>query len=111
MPKVNQPVRTPQTFKAYLETYEPTVLHGALVQLEGSIAWELLQSFLRQRQREFEIASLDLMGHTGKHQEAAKASGYAQACEDTANQFMKDMADMVSGLNGVVEGPTREQDI
>ena len=64
MPKAKQPVKTPPTFKEYLGQFEPNVLQGAVVQLEGSIGWSLLRAFLKQRQREFEVASLDLSGHT-----------------------------------------------
>ncbi len=109
MPKQKTQLKTPLTFKAYLEQFDSKVLVGAISQLEGSIAWSLLQAFLRQRQREFEIASLDLMGHSGKAQEAAKASGYAQACEDTANHFMQELMDATAGRDGFVEGPVREE--
>ncbi len=110
MPKAKTLAKTPLTFKEYLEQFEPTVLQGAVLQLEGSIAWSLLQAFLRQRQREFEVASLDLMGHTGKSVEAAKASGYAQACEDTANQFMNELTNLIARRDGFIEGPVREQE-
>lgn len=110
MPKAKQQAATHRTFKEYLEKFEPRVLQGAVSQLDTSIAWELMKAFLKQRQREFEIASLDLAGHTGKSQEAAKASGYAQACEDVADQFMQDLANVVSGIDGYVEGPAREQE-
>lgn len=109
MRKARAQAKQPLTFKEYLEQFEPTVVQGAIIQLEGSIAWSLLQAFLRQRQKEFEVAALDLMGHSGKSQEAAKASGYAQACEDTANQFMQELQDIAAGRTGLVEGPVREQ--
>lgn len=111
MPKVKPPVKTLPTFKEFLDKFEPRVLQGAVSSLEGSIAWELMRAFLIQRQREFEIASLDLAGHTGKSQESAKASGYAQACEDMANQFMADLVNSVNGIDGFVEGPVREDQI
>ncbi len=101
----------PQTFKEYLEKFDPTVLQSAVLQLNDSIAWSLMKAFLKQRQREFEVASLDLAGHSGKSHESAKASGYAQACEDTADHFMQDLVDIVNGINGLVEGPSREQEI
>src|SRR5260370_106430 len=109
MHKVKPLEKTPLTFKQYLEQFEPTVLQGAVIQLEGAICWALLQAFLKQRQREFEIASLDLMGHSGKSQEAAKASGYAQACEDTADRFMQELTNCIAGRTGLVEGPDREE--
>lgn len=109
MRKPRVPAATHQTFKEFLEKYDPKTLQSAVIQLNSSIGWELLRSFLRQRQREFEIASLDLTGHTGKNQESAKASGYAQACEDTAEQFMQDLVNVVNGIDGYVEGPAREE--
>lgn len=109
MPKAKPPVKTPLTFKDYLEKFETTALQSAVTQLEGSIAWAVMQAFLKQRQREFEIASLDLAGHTGKSHEAAKASGYAQACEDTADHFMQELINAVNRVDGFVEGPAREE--
>lgn len=111
MRKANQRVVTVLTFKEYLEKFEPTVLQGAVIQLDGSIGWGLLKAFLKQRQREFEIASLDLAGHSGKSNESAKASGYAQACEDVSDQFMQDLLNSVNGINGFVEGPARAEEI
>lgn len=110
MPKAKQPVVTPLTFKEHLEKFEPSSLQGAVVQLDGSLAWDLMKSFLKLRQREFEVASLDLAGHTGKSHEAAKASGYAQACEDVSEKFMQDLVNAVNGLTGVVEGEVRNQE-
>lgn len=110
MPKAKHPANTLPTFKDFLEKFEPRVLQGAVSQLNDSIAWELMRAFLKVRQREFEIASLDLSGHTGKQHEAAKASGYAQACEDVSDKFMQDLVNTVNGLTGVVEGEVREQE-
>jgi hypothetical protein len=109
MPKAKQQAAIHRTFKEFLENYDSKTLQSAVIQLEASIGWELLKAFLKQRQREFEIASLDLAGHTGKSQEAAKASGYAQACEDTSDQFMQELVNVVNGIDGYVEGPTREE--
>lgn len=102
--------QTNQSFPEFLKKFEPRVLQGAVSQLNDSLAWELMKAFLKQRQREFEIASLDLSGHTGRYQEAAKASGYAQACEDVADQFIQDLVNVVNGIDGYVEGPARTED-
>lgn len=109
MPKAKPPAKTLPTFKDFLEKFDSKTLQGAVIQLEGSIAWELMRAFLKLKQREFEIASLDLAGHTGKASESAKASGYAQACEDMSDQYMQDLVNVVNGLDGYVEGPTREE--
>lgn len=111
MRKARVPASQLLTFKEYLDKFEPTVLQGAVVQLEGSIAWQLMTAFLKLRQRQFEVASLDFAGHSGKSSEAAKASGYALACEDVANTFMQELIDSVEGKDGLVEGPEREEDI
>ncbi len=109
MPKAKPPVKTPPTFKEFLDKFDAKTLHGAVASLDGSIAWELMRAFLKLNQRSFEIASLDLVGHTGKECEAAKASGYAQACEDVSDKFMQDLANAVAGKDGYVEGPVREE--
>lgn len=93
----------------HLSKYEPTVLQKALEEMDRSLFWEVFQSYLKVRQREFEIASLDLVGHTGKAQEAAKASGYSQALEDVADRLMDEMRKFLRGDNGIVEDPTPEQ--
>lgn len=111
MHKARALVATPPTFKDFLDKYPPEVLHAAVNGLQDSISWELMRAFLRTNQRAFEVASLDLMGHSGKGQEAAKASGYAQACEDVADRFMQDLINAVAGKNGLVEGPAREEEI
>ena len=110
MRKAKQAVVTPLTFKEYLDKFDSKTLQGAVASLDGSIAWELMRSFLKLRQREFEIASLDFTGHSGKSQEAAKASGYAQACEDVADGFMTDLANVLAGRDGLVEGPERVEE-
>ena len=97
------------TFKEYLDGFESTVLQTAVVQLNDTIAWELLKSYLKLRQREFEIASLDLVKHNGQIQAAAHASGYAQACEDVAEKFLQQLVNAAAGKNGLVEGPARDE--
>lgn len=110
MRKARVQAATLPTFKEYLAKFEPRVLQGAVAGLNGSIAWELMKAFIKLRQREFEIASLDLAGHSGKSSESAKASGYALACEDVADQFMNDLTNSIAGINGYVEGEVREQE-
>jgi hypothetical protein len=109
MPKAKPPVSTRPTFKELLEKYDSKQLQAAVVGLNDSLPWDLMKAFLKIRQREFEIASLDLVGHSGKSHEAAKASGYAQACEDMSEKFMQDLVNVVNGLNGLVEGAEREE--
>lgn len=105
-----QAVKNSLTFQDYLAKFDPKTLQSAVAQLNDSIGWELVRSYLKLRQREFEVASLDLTGHTGKIQEAAKASGYAQACEDVAETFLQQLVDSVAGKDGLVEGPTRTEE-
>ncbi len=107
MPRAKLPVKTPLTFKEYLEKFEPKVLQGAVVQLNDSIAWELMRGYLRLKQREFEVAALDLACHDGHSLEAAKASGLACALDEVANKYMQDLINAVNGLDGYVEGPIR----
>lgn len=87
----------------HLSKYPTTVLQKGLEEMDRSIFWDIFRAFLKQRQREFEVASLDLAGHTGKQHEAAKASGYAHAMEDTADNLMGQLRQFLQGHNGVVE--------
>lgn len=87
----------------HLNKYESTVLQKALEEMDRSLFWDVFRAFLKVRQREFEIASLDFAGHTGRNQEAAKASGYAQGLEDVAENLMGEMRKFLQGNNGVVE--------
>lgn len=97
-----------QTFQEYLAKYPGTTLQSAAVQINDSIGWALLQSYIRLRQREFEIAALDLIKHNNQVQSAAHASGYAQACEDISERFMQQLVDGIAGKNGLVEGSVPE---
>ncbi len=109
MPKAKPLAVTPPTFKDFLDKFDSKTLQAAVNGLDGSVSWGLMRAYLKLRQREFEVASLDLIGHTGKEAEAAKASGYSQACEDVAERFMNDLQNAVVGKDGYVEGPTREE--
>jgi len=94
----------------HLSKYEPSVLQKALVELDNSFIWTIFKAYLKVRQREFEVASLDFAGHTGKHQESAKASGYAQGIEDVADNLMEELNKLLSGMNGVIENPMPENE-
>jgi len=93
----------------HLNKYESSVLIKASEEMERSLFWDVFRSFLKVRQREFEVASLDLAGHTGKQHEAAKASGYAQGVEDVADNLMGEMRKLLSGDNGVVQEPPPQE--
>lgn len=92
-----------ESLNDFLSQYDSVTLQTALQSVEGSIGWELLQSFLRTRQREFEIAALDLMGHTGNENEAAKASGYALGMEEMAERIIPEFISFLKGNTGVIE--------
>lgn len=109
MHKARVQVVTPPTFKQFLDSYPAASLQGAVANLDGSVAWEVMKAFLKLNQRAYEVAALDLAGHSGKSQESAKASGYAQACEDVSERFMQDLVNAVAGNTGLVEGPEREE--
>lgn len=99
-----------KTFKEYLDSYPGTTLQSAVIQLNDSIGWGMLQAFVKLRQREFEVAALDLVKHSNHTQAAAHASGYAQACEDIAEKFMQQMVNHVAGKDGYVEGEVRTEE-
>lgn len=107
-PRKTKP-QTNLSLEDYLKTYDYKTLSAAINGLNDSLAWNMMRGYLKLRQREFEIAALDLAGHTGRTQEAAKASGYAQGLEDTADNFMQQLIDMVYGKTGVVEDPRPEE--
>lgn len=99
------PVAKPTTLSEYLATYDSPAVRAALQSMEGSLAWDIFRAYLKVRQREFEVAALDLLCHTGMHQEAAKASGYAQGMEEVATTLMDEFRKLLNGDSGVVEDP------
>lgn len=102
------PVRTELSFQDYLKSFPGSTIQSAVVQLNDSIAWALLKSYLKVKQREFEVVSLDLVRNNTTTHAAAHASGYAQACEDVAERFMQNLIDAAAGVNGLVEGSVPE---
>ena len=107
MPKPKKAKKT--DLKEFLEGYDYKVLHGAINGLQDGMAWDLLSAFLRAKQRQYEIASLDLVRHGSETHAAAHASGYAQALEDTADHLIPELINVILGRNGVVEDPRPEE--
>lgn len=98
------------TLQEHLSKYDTKVLQGALQQLEDSLFWDIFKAYLKHRQREFEVASLDLACHTNMQAEAAKASGIACALEEVADKYCTDLHQLLSGYTGVVENPSPEEE-
>lgn len=98
------------SFKDYLDKYPATATQSAISQLNDSIGWGMLQAYAKLLQRQYEVASLDLVKHSNQVQAAAHASGYAQACEDFAERFMQQMVDHAVGKDGLVEGAERVEE-
>lgn len=103
MPKQKKSLKK-TTLNEFFKDYDSQSLSALVTSLNNSLAWELLKSFMRLRQRQFETASLDLVskGHTHP---AAHASGYALACEEMADKFIQELYDIIQGKTGVVEDP------
>lgn len=108
MRKLKAQVKTPLTIKQFLDSYDYKTLQGALSTIHNSFAWELLRSYFKLKQREFEVASLDLVTKNSMTQSAAHASGYAQGMEDAADKLIPEFLDLISGNTGVVENPRPE---
>lgn len=96
--KLNQSPR----LEDYLNTYDSKALKGAIHELQNSMAWDLLKSYLHVRQRWFEVAALDLIRHNGHEQEAAHASGYAQANQELIESVIPELLQRISGTPEVV---------
>ncbi len=109
MPKLKKQPNPSLTIEEFLRNYEPRVLAGALQSLESSMGWEVFKAFLKAKQREYEVAALDLTCYTGKQAEAAKASGIACGLEEAATAYMVEFVNRLNGATGVVESP-REED-
>lgn len=107
MPKLKKLPKPSLSLSEFLANYDYQTLHAATVGLQDSFAWDLLKAYLKVRQREFEIAALDLAGHSNMHSEAAKASGYAQGMEDLP-KLVDELREFVLGRSKVVEDPRPE---
>lgn len=92
-----------------LHEFDPIQLNGALRGLESSVGWKVFQAYTRIKQREFEIAALDLVRSNSHTHAAAHSSGYAQALDDMANKFLEALNDLVLGKNQVTENPPPEE--
>jgi hypothetical protein len=90
------------SLKDYLGTYSVETITGAASILENSLVWDIFRSYLRLRQREFEVAALDLMNKDKMIQSAAYASGYAKGVEDVAETLMTEFKNLVMQKDTVV---------
>lgn len=98
------------SLKDYLDKYESKSLQAALNGLEDSLAWDILKSFIKLKQREFEVAALDLSCQDGNTLRAAKASGIACGLEEVADKYIDEFKKIVSGYSAVVENPRPEEE-
>lgn len=105
----NKPSLSPKTLKEFLQGYDSKAITGVMETMHNSLAWEMFSAYLRVRQREFEVASLDMVGHSNRLQESAKASGYAQGMEDVSDKLIPEFIKFVSGFTGVVEQARPEE--
>ena len=105
-PKVNKnPDVSQMMLEDYLNNYDKDSIAGALASLQDGFAWKVFSAFLRQKQREFEVAALDLSCQDGNTLRGAKASGIACALEEVANKLIPQFVDYLHGHSGVVEDP------
>lgn len=111
MRKLKAPEKKHLTLKDHLEQYDGASLKAMLQELQNSHSWEVFAAFLSIRQREFEIAALDLACKHNMQPEAAKASGYAQGLEDVVNVLIPELKNLVIGYTGVVENPRPVEDV
>lgn len=91
------------SLKDHIANYPTTTLISACEEMQHSIFWDIFASFLRLKQREYEVAALDLACHSSTHAEAAKASGLALAHAEIADKYMDDMREILKGRTGVFE--------
>lgn len=109
MPRPKQPKKQQKrNLKEFIEGYDKQILYGALETFKTSTGWDVLRAFLQQRQREFEVAALDLIRSNGHTQDAAYASGYAMAIDDLLNRDINELEGIVLGQSGVIEAPMPE---
>lgn len=107
MPRPKKNKKT--TIEEFFHNYDTPSLVAILGTLPGNVAWELLSAFLSQRQREFEVAALDLACNDGNSLRAAKASGYACALEEVVNKLIPQFIEQLKGFNGQIESPRPEE--
>lgn len=94
----------------FLAGYNSVTLIGLIETFENGDAWNIFRAYLKLRQREFEVASLDLVSK-GQTHPAAHASGYAQGIEDVADKLMGEMKKFVLNESPVVESPRPEEEV
>lgn len=96
------------SLEEYINNYDRKSLIAAAQTIQNSFAWNLLKAFLKLKQREMEVASLDLVGQDGNSYRAAKASGIALGFEEVSDKLIPELIDLILGNNGVVEDPRPE---
>jgi hypothetical protein len=104
MPRKKSP-KIKQSLKDFVESYDYRTLMGMLNTFQTSEGWEVFKSYIRLKQREMEVAALDLIKHDGHDKMAAHASGYAQALEDLTERMMPGLIDLILGKTAVIENP------
>lgn len=110
MHKLKQPSKIVlPTLKDYLNTYDSVTLIALINAMEDSRAWDIFRAYIKLRQREFEVAALDLMNKDSMVQSAAYASGYAKALDDVSEDLIKQLKDFSLGVSPVVETPRPEE--
>lgn len=97
-----------QPLDEFLRKYDAGTVAAILNSFESSPAWELFKVYVMTRQREFEVASLDMVKY-GKSHEAAFASGYSAALNDVTSTMIKALKDLAYGTNPVIENPRPEE--
>ena len=106
-----QPSQTSNlSLQEYLNTYSSVELVGILSSFETTPAWHIICSYLALKQREFEVASLDLVSK-GQTHPAAHASGYAQAVEDIKNTTIQTLQNLIVGKSQAIENPRMEDEV
>lgn len=99
--------KTPEVTKVSLEEflakYDKESIAAALNTLHDSFAWEVFRAYLRLKQREFEVAALDLSCQDGNTLRGAKASGIACGLEEVSERLVPEFINYLKGHSGVVE--------
>lgn len=102
-PKID---KTP--LETYLNAYDSDSLSAMITSMGDSLAWQIFSAYLRKRQREFEVAALDLSCQDGHTLRGAKASGIACGLEEVADKLIPEFINYVKGQTGVIETPRPE---
>ncbi len=108
MNKRKKPQSQNLSLNDYLAQYDNPTLQVILQSFETTVAWEVFKAYLKIRQREFEVASLDLVKY-GKTHEASNASGYAQGLSDVSESLIQEFKLALSGRSPVVEDVRPEE--